>query len=199
MAVGGFGVPFAELWTNGSWKYRAVPVPGGEDGVGLAGVSCTSASWCVAVGGAADTATSSTRFVAEAWNGSQWQPLSLSTLPSPAPTLELSSVSCSSTTSCTAVGGGDLGGDAIERWDGTRWSPQLPDVSTGLVELYAVSCPSDSECVAVGDGPTNSPVAERWDGSKWKHQGVPADSQFLAPDTFTSVSCSSATRCAASG
>ena len=69
---------------------------------------------------------------------------------------ELSSVSCTGSAFCMAVGYysplGSTGEDALmESWDGSFWTLQLGNSpSTSFNEMYGVSCLSTSFCVAVG-------------------------------------------------
>ena len=104
----------------------------------LSDVSCTSASSCVAVGTFLGSVQGTKAFdnftLAENWNGTTW-----TVVPSPSPKLpgqgaELNSVSCTSSTSCMAVGETlvfhEPGGYFIphplaEAWNGTTWT-ELP-------------------------------------------------------------------------
>ncbi len=116
-------------------------------------------------------------------------------LPSGQGSAVLTAISCSSTTACTAVGGGFQ--SAIDRWNGVRWSPeQAPQF---LSTLVAVSCPSRFSCVAVGSSGQGSglvePLLEHWDGSHWSVQTTPQ----LGGGFFTAVSCGSTRSCIAVG
>jgi hypothetical protein len=110
-------------------------------------------------------------------------------------------VSCSSSTSCSAVGG--AADQALtERWNGTTWSIQPTGTAPGATGaiLLANSCPSRTVCVAVGyyteQGGVYRPLVERWNGSQWSVQplgtGVP-DGELQG------VSCPTDTRCTAVG
>jgi hypothetical protein len=91
-------------------------------------------------------------------------------------------VSCSSDTTCTAVGPG-----LAERWGGLLWVKQaLADPSA---ELTGVSCPSTTECIAVG----GRGAAERWDPTGWSAQVLPS------PVDLNAVSCPTVTDCIAVG
>ncbi len=94
------------------------------------GISCTSTSFCVAVGDGGVTAK---------YNGTSWT----GTAPSPA-TANLNGVTCLSTTACVAVG--DSG--TISDYNGTSWSSATSGTSNFLT---AVSCvTSTGPCAAVG-------------------------------------------------
>jgi hypothetical protein len=105
-AVGGFvtSSPFtagtlAERWDGTSWSIQPTPAQPSQDIPRFLGVSCTSASACIAVGTAADT-------LAEVWDGTAW---SVDPTPPSPPSLQnigggLDGVWCASAASCTAVG-----------------------------------------------------------------------------------------------
>jgi hypothetical protein len=110
----------AELWNGRAWMLTAIRDPAGSAIAALRGVSCPTASDCLAVG---HYLTASQRFVAiaEAWNGRVWR-----LIPTPAPLgRQLVGVSCSSARSCTAVGSSitrsSVPSALVERWNGARW------------------------------------------------------------------------------
>ena len=93
----------AERWNGTSWSRQAVPHPPNSVTDSLAGVSCTAAAACTAVG---ESATNLNAFpsttMAMTWNGTSWQ---LAATPNRAGTSnELSGVSCTTPTTCVAVG-----------------------------------------------------------------------------------------------
>jgi hypothetical protein len=186
------------------WSVQAAPRL--EKGDTLFGVSCTSSSTCVAVGGP-DFDNSSAkrgRLFAELWNGRAW---SLEVLPTPnVGNSELAAVSCLSPTSCTAVGhsGQNV---LVETWNGRIWSiQQAPSPKEGQSKLLGVSCPSVTDCFAAGNWAVNNmngyftyPLVERWNGSRWSIQ--PTAEPYGTTNTvgFTAVSCSSPMDCTAVG
>ena len=116
----GYSTPFhtlAEAWNGTSWSIQKTPNPPHTSGYYfvLAGVSCTSARACTAVGYYFGPNGPSVT-LAEAWNGTSW---SIQKTPSPNPGgSELYSVSCTSARACTAAGvSGDGGaaGRGVER------------------------------------------------------------------------------------
>ena len=179
-----------------------------SNGLGpVAGMSCTSAEECFAVGAFFGPTVSR-------WNGVSWQP---QRLPKPPAGSEsgafwgASAISCAAGDACVAVGVYDRYPQGqlttlpfAERWDGARWSllsvPRPP--GTIYTDLNAVSCSSSDACTAVGDvqvgeaGPRA--FAVRWDGSKWTIQRLPnlvgAVSVYL-----TGVSCTHSRFCMAVG
>src|SRR5690349_12459706 len=90
----------------------------------------------------------------------------------PVPSGQLSAVSCSSASACTAVGSrrGASGAQVtlVERWNGRKWSVQ-PSSSPPSAEaswLSDVACTSSKTCLAVGGMTVGSGVpdalVERW-------------------------------------
>ena len=171
-------------------------------GKSLSGVSCPSTTLCAAVG-------VNVSGVAQAWlfkaEGSTWssEPQSLPT-PGGGTELTLRSISCSSTTACTAVGSYYAASESkfkplVERWNGSSWSLQTaPNPSSGSAEqaMLAVSCPTSTSCTAVGTA-NNVPFAESWNGTSWSVQSIPAPSPSVK-STLEGVSCNS-TICTAVG
>ena len=173
--------PMAEIWDGTGWKIVGVPSPSGAGIAELDAVSCPNASECIAVGDSeTDTATTFTdRSLIEQWNGTAW-----SIVPSPNPTgtnhnVQLSGVSCASTTSCFAVGNATNSSEffftaktVVEHWDGATWSiVASPNPAGAFVsELIGVSCASTTSCFAAGDeGGVSSAgtLMEQWDGTSW--------------------------------
>ena len=112
--------------------------------------------------------------LAQRWMGAVWMP---TRTPAGAAYSELSGVSCTSATACTAVGDYNYAAVA-ERWNGTVWRIQ-PTPTSGIgTTLDGVSCTSATACTAVGsyltgaDG-TEATLAERWNGTAWKIQPTP--------------------------
>jgi hypothetical protein len=178
-----------------TWTIQPTPNPPGGTKVQLAAVSCASSTTCMAVGSYTNSANVSVT-LAESWDGTSWTIRS-----TPNPTggtgTELSGVSCTSSTACTAVGSfTDSTGKTstlAERWNGTQWAIQTSPNPSGAAqaELNAVSCASSTACIAVGTGSSGS-LAEHWDGVHWTIQPSHGDS-------LNGVSCTSATACTAVG
>lgn len=174
----------------------------------LAGVSCTSAADCTAVG-SFENGNGQALTLVEHWDGSSWSF-------EPAPGTGLTSVSCPSTAYCVAVGnttclsGASCSGTSvIERWDGAGWTIEPAPKPAGAAELglSSVSCTSVTACTAVGyvevlkpngGGSGFDALVERWNGTSWTLEGTPPTSQTLY-DGLTGVSCVSSTFCAAVG
>jgi DNA-binding beta-propeller fold protein YncE len=189
---------------------------------GLLGVSCASATDCMAVGEkyvpSPDGFGSIEVPLAERWTGGKWVEQSV-----PRPEISggyfssLEGVSCSSPTACMAVGVGEefQGHQSFsERWNGEKWelvSTPMPadaaksnETSAYSVKLHGVSCPSSSLCIAVGDYASNKAGTERktlvesWNGSKWSVVTSPNPPEQKL-NYLNGVSCPSATSCFAVG
>jgi hypothetical protein len=208
MATGVFvaaavGHTLAEKWNGTAWKLVTSPDPSAQTNV-LSGVRCVSSAFCMAVGyqaGASGTGT-----LAEKWNGKSWA-LVTSADPSTSQASQLTAVSCSSSSFCTAVGyyfNGNVDQTLAEKWNGTNWSlTKSPNSSlTQSNWLYGVSCTSSSRCVNVGyySGSTgnNQTLAERWNGKSWaklsaQNVGGPSD------NNLSGVSCAGTAFCMAVG
>lgn len=173
----------------------------------LGGVSCVSQTLCFAVGDSQSTPTANGVTLAERWNGSGWK---VQSTPNPigAQGGGLDNVSCSSATSCIAVGSfftsGEVETALALRWDGTAWKLQPVRIPTGTQDsfLEGISCTSPTACTAVGmyDNSTGNAQAliERWNGTSWKLQSSP--NPTTAQDTVLhAVSCTTPTACTAVG
>ncbi len=174
-----------------SWKRDTTFDPDGAEG--LMEVSCTSASFCMAVDGGNDLI----------WNGSTW------TSPNPIDVTGdgIEDVSCGSTTSCMVV---DWDGNALH-WNGTSWpatAVSCPDTTTNSAGnctttgsyadartgvLDSVSCPTASFCAAVdGNGNALTAGPAGFGLARSRPQNIDPIAGILS-----SVSCTSATFCVA--
>jgi hypothetical protein len=201
-----------ERWAGGSeWSIQSLPTPGGGKEVTVQGVSCPTATSCMAVG---DYVLSGTEVVLSGqWNGSGW-----SIVPTPNPggglAARLEAISCVSASECIAVGYVKTGEQAFstltERWNGSAWSIVVsPNGGKPQNYLHGVSCPATSNCWTVGQStPTTAeqikaleegkeiPVealALHFDGKEWSKQSTPTTVNLL------DVSCSAAEACTAVG
>jgi hypothetical protein len=176
----------------------------------LNSISCVSATFCMAVGSGM-LMGNPTEPLAEEWNGLTWTVVST---PQPPDYTEvpLESVSCSSATFCVAVGYATSGSEPniglpfVEQWNGISWTEAVENTSLlppGGIDgrLYGVDCASASFCMATGAFVTTAQVptalAVTWNGANWVTS--PAQTNFGAGQTLSSVSCVSATTCTAVG
>jgi hypothetical protein len=112
----------------------------------------------------------------------------------------LGSVSCTSASSCVAVGSQSLTSPLAEAWNGTSWS-LLP--SPGLSgNLYGISCVAADSCLVVGRQYTATgsiaPLSEVWNGTGWTAQSVPVPAGG-EDAVLGAVSCLTASDCTAVG
>ena len=188
--------PLIEHFDGQTWSLVASPDLAGA----LNGITCPSASLCLAVGGSAHPDGAVTATLVERFDGTSW-----SLMPSPDATLappagvsdpsqwvvsnHLDSVSCLSVTNCVAVGG-TSGSDAwrgsgvetvapplSEHYDGSSWSI-VPVDGTYQGSLVSVSC-AHSDCLAVGlDEPISADLSSghftgRYAEGRWQRLDAP--------------------------
>ena len=147
----GVAQTLVEVLDNSGNDWVIVTSPNEADSTSdvLNSVSCTSSSFCEAVGHFfLDDGFDST--LVESWNGTAW---SIVSSPNASDDNNLASVWCTSSTDCVAVG--DEASPAftytlIESWDGTSWTVTTSADPTMDNWLSGVSCTSFTDCVAVG-------------------------------------------------
>jgi hypothetical protein len=196
--------PFFEHWNGTAWTVVPAVIPTGSTGASITGVSCTGATFCMAVGDQAVSSGSAP--LVEQWNGTAWSVVTTPNLATPGDTA-LSGVSCRSNAFCMAVGyqNGDTQ-TLAEMWNGTAWtvvaSPNDPAGTTS--EFHSVSCAGTRFCAAVGESrggsitvPSDNLVA-LWGGSAFTMSPAPNPSAGFG-GALSGVSCFSATSCTAVG
>ncbi len=186
-AVGMYGgeAPWAGTWNGTKWTTVTPALPSYAS---LTGISCTSATFCIAVGQAIQSGPDIP--LAYRWNGTAWTSMTL-----PAAVGPLAAVSCTSPTSCVAV---DAGSSWAAAWNGTSWKA-MPTSGKELA-LRAVSCSSAVACTAVGySDAAGTAVIERWDGTSWTTQQPAAPPSGDSSPQLLGVSCASATACTTVG
>ena len=165
------------------------------------GVSCEPKGTCLAVGGFLNAAGRQATLI-ERWHRSRW-----SVQPSANHIANidagLNDVSCTSRTSCTAVGSTNTKTiiPLVEHWNGSAWEIQQPPSDTAGGSLNAVSCPSPSGCAAVGSYEVNTAQPQALElVSSNGHWSIARVSPPGAFNSFlTGVSCASITDCIAVG
>jgi hypothetical protein len=171
----------------------------------LEGVSCTSATVCVATGNSYRSLKNTTVVtLAEGRNGTSWHIQPTGNPPGSFFT-NLFGVSCTAARACTAVGfSTDSAGNMTlaERWNGRSWSIQPTPVPTGATNssLRGVSCTPPSGCTAVGSysAANTDTLAERWDGTSWAIQPTP-NPPGATNSSLSGVSCTANGTCTAVG
>jgi hypothetical protein len=193
----GTPLTLVQRWNGHRWRLERTRNPVGARGAQLLFLSCTSRSFCMAVGHTTDGA------LAERWNGTSWAIEPTRSAPGRAVS-GLDGVSCTSPSSCIAVGAafttfnGNPVGTLAERWNGHRWRIQPTPTSHSPGDfLGSVSCTSASACTAVGNTASGL-LAERWNGTNWKTQHVPTPTGMHG-GFLTGVSCTFASACTAVG
>jgi hypothetical protein len=168
------------------------------------GISCSSFIACIGVGSYKNSEGIEVT-LGESWNGTEWI-VKAPANPSGGKENSLSAVSCTSSTTCTAVGSYENSSDVnvalAERWNGTEWTIQSTPLPTGASSafLYGVSCVTTIACTAVGyyeKGGVDLTLAERWNGTEWTIQSSPNPGSAF--NELLSVSCPSATECTTAG
>lgn len=206
------GKPVAGTWINGSWALSAPVLPAGATGGKLTSVSCTEIS-CVAVGESHES-VGTEKALAESFFYPSW---TLQSAPAPAGAkgyVELTGVSCPSSSACTAVGhyaSSVSGGVPLElktlaeSWNGSAWTVASSTNVAGQAynALADVSCSSAAACTAVGAdsaGLAQRPesLAERWNGTAWSTQTA-VNPELPIESELKSVSCASNTQCVGAG
>jgi hypothetical protein len=190
-----------ESWNGSAWTVIHSPNPS-SSGDALDSVSCTNATFCMAVGVEGPT-SEPTQTLIESWNGSAW---SVSSSPNEGYEDGLSSVTCMSVTSCIAVGSyseqSENSETLIESWNGSAWSvSSSPNHANKPNVLFGVSCTSSAFCVAVGFvnlGPTKGGqgLVETFNGTEWS---ITASASKSAGYYLSGVSCTNPSSCDAAG
>ena len=196
-----------------TWSTQPAPAPLAANGT-LLGVACTGVT-CEAVGTNLDSKGNQVP-LAEKWTGSAWTRQHV-----PIPTgdpngsqfddlHELTAVSCSAASACTALDYGAseylFGSNVIHamRWSGTAWAEQTITLPTGEYGvLNGISCAGATACTAVGSYetaglPTQHLLVEVWNGLTWTAQTAALSSQYTSP-FFNGVTCTASTHCVAVG
>lgn len=180
-------------WNGSAWS--RVPAPDNP----LTGLSCTSRTYCIGVGG----------YAADVWNGSSLSPTApLPAQPSGSIAASMTGVSCPGPADCRAVGVWDDNGitnqTLIDSWDGSAWTAvAAPDPAAGDNMLLSLSCSSDSFCASSGDGDNgttqgSTTLIVQFDGATW--QGAPSPDAANATFNFLlGVSCPTDGFCMAVG
>ena len=187
----GASLPYSQARASISsqvWRVAKAPVVDGT----VAGVSCGSGSYCVAVGDRSINSRLAGPFV-EVYQHGSWH---VAPVPRIDETALLTAVSCSAAASCMAVGQAAGWGYSL-RLTAAGWQPLAvprPAALTGGA-LLGVSCVRPSSCMTVGFGfnhtPDDQAVADNFDGERWSAT-APVQSRWGGQ--FDAVSCVSRLR-----
>jgi hypothetical protein len=207
---------FAETWNGSRWTVSAIATPAAGTAA-LSGITCRTATDCVAVGSLTPRGATISGVLVEAWNGGSWTRQAAPTPAGAGLSAFLEDISCASATSCVAVGSQYTAGSSsrptatgfTEVRSGATWKLHAIPVPAGRDSaLGGVSCTSPTRCFAAGDTMIHAnhdyayPYAAIWNGGTWSSIPVPAvpktSTDFWAGG-FGSVACVSATDCVATG
>lgn len=201
-------------WNGSSWSVRGTPATAPQDG--FEGVSCASASQCVAVGNESDGVQ--TLALADSFSKGSW---SADAVPDPALLAQiLAGVACANRSTCMAVGQ-YLSPETqlVRRWNGDAWTGSDPAPEGSLAQLTGISCPTVRFCVAVGVTSlgllqfanvkahadvahiayqtTSQGLIEVWNGTSWTPTIV--GNSLGADESLSDVSCVGTRFCMAVG
>ncbi len=174
----GAAAPLAERWDGTSWTIETTPNPKpGTAASLLQGVSCASASAVHRRGrlGQHASANPPGQFnspLAEVWDGTSWTILP-TVNPDPGGSGHLTGVSCTSSTSCMAVGTGPA--DPGTTGTGPPGPTQDAANSGQGAALDGVSCTSATACTAVGS------YFNGTHPSRWRNAGTAAPGRCSPP------------------
>lgn len=207
-SAGTAGSTLIERWNGTAWAIAPSPNKSGAALSTLAGVSCVATGLgisCFAVGNWSANSSGTPYFtLTERFNGTGWVVVSSPNVSGQYKTA-LNAVSCTSASSCIAVGVWEHspGASVSEHWNGTAWKivpvPNPPGWT--FSRLDSVSCPSATSCVAVGSWSSGSgalvTLVTHWNGTAWTVVPSPNPSGS-AGSSLAGVSCVGA-KCSAAG
>jgi len=172
-------------------------------------VSCTSATSCVAGGYYTDSNDIPQAFVS-VFNGTTWTDTEVAGALNTGGNAAVTSVSCTSATSCVAGGQyDDSYGNYqafVSVFDGTTWTDtELAGTlnTGGYASVNSVSCTSATSCVAGGNYADSNDNTQAFvsvfDGTTWTDTELAGTLNTGRGAHVASVSCTSATSCVAGG
>jgi hypothetical protein len=167
MAVGSTSIGFSNVVTAYAYYFNGsgfVPTTAADPIEILSSeydsVSCSAATYCLAVGTYQDRSYGFWAQEAAQWNGHRWKLVDPAKRAGEWPYAGLDAVSCIAKDDCLAVGGENTGGDAYapgpltalaQRWNGHHWATQKVPGRDGLENyLRGISCPRVGSCTAAG-------------------------------------------------
>jgi hypothetical protein len=205
--------PILEHWNGTKWSKVATPNPAGTDNF-LLDVSCVSTKHCYAVGGYGSNTLNEPKPLLEEWNGNAWAIAKAPPIPTHVQAANPTSLSCTSTSRCVAVGTFTLKNEFdphvySDVLHGKKWSEHaVPQPFHGTYAYAAssdVKCTSSTTCLMTGyaapdaNGRTNfTPEAWRYNGKSWKLLSLPKSFRKVG-GALSDISCTSAKACWAVG
>jgi len=200
VAVGGQGALDIYMSNGTGWTNDSQAGSGS-----LNSVSCTSPTFCMAVGYQTPS-SSNGGDLALLYNGTTWSVVPTPSVPNiPASTFStLLNVSCSSPSSCAAVGYWDEGPSTVshsEDYNGEVWTivqEPMPAGGKDIPPFTGVSCPTTTFCLAVGyelvfaNGTgiaSNGGISKSYNGSVWSEVQVPNSVPLSGVSCMNSGGC----------
>jgi hypothetical protein len=201
-----------EQWNGSRWTIASRIRPADSARSALLDVECPSPRLCFAVGQWDNVKSGRAEVLLLQWNGKMW---SIRHAPHPPPKAidsGLAAITCSSGTSCFAVGTYSkskyLGQSLVQQWNGRGWavvgSPNPPKPNNQVVGLTGVSCASATSCLAVGHGGTSgedatpTPLSLRWTGARWVIVSTPTAPRYSLY-ALNGVACPAGNACLSVG
>lgn len=199
-----------EQWDGSGWKIVTGARLAGATDSELDSVSCSSRTFCVAIGIA--EIGGAQQSIAERFGGHAWTPLSHAGLLA----VDLAGLSCISPTFCMAAGEtADQSHPLAQEWNGSAWKTAVVPSPSPLGDegatLSDVSCTSETACTAIGGNdfdvfdpsqegprPTGRPFAETWNGTDWSAGSLDAPGGTIS-NTLSAISCAALSQCWAAG
>jgi hypothetical protein len=194
-------IPLALIWNGARWRETATPLPKGGSVGYLSSVSCTSSSYCVAVGNYFKNKSSDIP-VAITWNGRAWTTRALPSLAGGQPYAE--GISCAAARHCVvgfvANPMPKSGQVFIDVLTGATWAVHAltPPKGSEFASFNSVSCVSATHCVLAGVvylRVGEASLLAAWNGKALSTMKATAS----LPAFMEGVSCASAKNCVAVG
>ncbi len=186
----------SEAWSGGpEWTVQTTSNVEKSAYNTFASVSCASSIACTAAGlTVIKPLGAESLTLAEDWNSTKW---ATQTTPNPSPLTEdsLKGVSCTSSTSCLAVGYNKYAVDSFtEHLSGSEWTV----AKTFSGEMKSVSCPATNVCFVTGVTGSSLHYWELASGEQFASGTPPTPTGATSP-VLRSISCTSESTCTAVG
>lgn len=177
-----------EYYDGRHWSFVNAPNLRQGIGDGLGSVSCAASTFCAAI------ETNGGSLIKPAHDG-HWFPVPTARRGSGASVL--TSVYCTSSRWCAAVGGYQATGyqPFVQTYQGKGWSV-VPDTNPTGGELNSVTCVTDRSCTAVG-GNGQQPLIESFNGTAWSLVAAPDPGSVY--NDLNGIACTSVLSCVAVG
>jgi hypothetical protein len=206
IADGGTGIMLIDTLSGGKWTVTKTPSVSGVQDSFLYGVSCVTATSCVAVGSTDSGDASTNRPLILTLTNGAWSLTAGPSVGSQSGVLQ--AVSCSAPAACIATGYQAtpvaLKTLVLSR-TGATWSI-MPSPgsgewnrSSGPWGLTGVSCGSAAACVAVGQIMGTGPIINVMSDRRWTSESTPSVGADNRASGLSAVSCGSSSSCVAVG